>query len=213
MPKFRDLTGQKFNRWTVLEKTYKKYAEHIWLCVCECGTKKEVIGSSLKQGRSKSCGCYSVEVATKHGMEGTPTYNTWGHMMSRCNNKNHKQYKDYGGRGIYVCERWWDFSNFYADMGLKPEGMSIDRIDNNGPYSQENCRWASQKEQIRNRRVSPKFEYKGTFQSLAEICEGKDISWRRVYERIRAGWDIAQAVETPIRKKHNELIRQRNHPH
>lgn len=201
MPKFRDLTGDKFGRWTVLEKTQTKYREHFWMCICECGTKKEVIGGSLKTGRSRSCGCYSSELSTKHGMDGTPTYNTWCHMLSRCNNTKHKQYADYGGRGIYVCDRWKEFVSFYADMGEKPDGMSLDRIDNDGPYEPVNCRWVTQKTQVRNRRISPRYEYEGETLSLAEFCERKNIPWRRVYERMRAGWDVAKAVDTPTREK------------
>ena len=156
MPKFRDLTGCKFGRWTVLYWKETKYTEHIWICKCECGIEKEVIGGSLKSGKSKSCGCLSRDLTIKHGMEGTAVYNTWASMLTRCRNKNNAFYKNYGGRGISVCDSWLQFENFYADMGDKPEGMSLDRINNDGNYCVENCKWSTPKEQANNRSNSKK---------------------------------------------------------
>lgn len=204
MPAFRDLTGQKFGRWTVLNHAGKKYAEQFWLCQCDCGTKRILIGGTLKKGSSKSCGCYSKEQSTKHGMEQTKTYTTWAQMKARCRNKNHKEYPRYGGRGIQVCERWDDFRNFYADMGDKPDGMSIDRINNDGNYEPSNCRWVAQTEQIRNRRVSPKFIWDGENKSLAEIAALHNLPWRRVYERIRAGWELSKALQ-PVAPRQKRL--------
>jgi hypothetical protein len=134
-------------------------------------------------------------------MEGTPTYNTWGHMLSRFRNEKHLQYNDYGGRGITVCESWHKFESFLADMGEKPEGMSLDRVDNDQGYFKENCRWADSKTQIRNRRVSPMVEWEGKQVNIAELCEIKGIKWRMVYERMRSGWTIERAINTPSRKK------------
>lgn len=197
--RFRDITNNKFGRWTVIKHIGSKYSEQIWLCRCDCGTEREVIGGTLKTGRSKSCGCYSADVTRTHGMEGTPTYNSWAHMLTRCRNEKHKQYPQYGGRGIKVCERWLSFENFYADMGKKPEGMSINRIDNDGHYSPENCRWASQKTQVRNRRNSPTYEWNGEKKSLAELAEMHGLKWRRVYERIRNGWTLERALSKSSR--------------
>lgn len=201
MPSYRDLTGNKFGRWTVLRHSHVKYAEQFWVCQCDCGTERIIVGSSLKTGRSTSCGCFGKKLHITHGMYDTPTYNTWGHMLTRCRNTKHKQYPDYGGRGIKVCKEWEQFENFFADMGEKPNGLSLDRIDNDGDYNKLNCRWSDIKTQIRNRRVSPKYEFNGEFKSLAELAENHNISWRRVYERIRKGWNVYDALTTPIRSR------------
>ena len=141
------------------------------LCKCECGTEKQVAKVHLKSGKIVSCGCWNKTKATKHGMEKSIEYTTWAQMLSRCRNPNNKMYHHYGGRGIKVCERWHDFVNFYEDMGNKPKGYSLDRIDNNADYSPENCKWSSTKDQIRNRRVTPKYEWNGKVYSLAELSE------------------------------------------
>src|ERR1700676_270330 len=191
------LEGKIFERLFVIERVHHS----MWRCVCTCG--KEVLTSTfqLRSGRTKSCGCYSRDITTKHGMEGTPTYNSWAQMIQRCTNPNAQEYENYGARGIAVCERWRIFSNFLEDMGVKPQGgrrSSIDRIDNNGNYEPSNCRWANQKQQIRNRRVSPVTE---DGESIAALAEQRGIPSRRVYERIRQGWDVNRALETPIRKR------------
>lgn len=156
-----DLTGKVFGSWTVKrfahreERTIDKVQ---WYCVCECGVEKLVDSYCLTKGLSKSCGCKAGQAIskskTKHGMVGTPTYNTWVKMKERCTNPNDKRYSDWGGRGIKVCDRWLDsFENFLEDMGEKPEGLSLDRIDNNGDYEPNNCRWADNSIQKFNSRI------------------------------------------------------------
>ena len=153
-----DLTGKRFERLVVIKEVgQNKHKAVLWECLCDCGNTVVAIGGNLRVGCIKSCGCLKKEIIGSlnrtHGMTRTPTYETWKHISTRCNNQNSKDYKDYGGRGINVCKRWLKFENFLEDMGLKPEGLSIDRIDNNLGYFKENCRWASSLTQRRNQRL------------------------------------------------------------
>jgi hypothetical protein len=163
MPVFRDLTGQIFGRFTVLQRAENsKSGMTRWHCLCVCGKKSICIGNNLVRGISKSCGCFRMDNPNgrKHGhtakRKKTPEYRSWRAMRNRCNNPHSTRWENYGGRGISICERWSTFENFYADLGEKPEPKhlySLDRWpDMNGNYEPGNCRWATDTDQARNKR-------------------------------------------------------------
>lgn len=150
-----EMIGKVFGRWFVLEEAGRDNSRNImYLCKCECGNEKIVSGRQLRRGYSRSCGCLNTESRTKHNLSYTRAYNAWQKMKSRCENTSDKQYINYGGRGISICERWQDVELFYEDMGECPEGWQIDRVDNNGSYEQGNCRWVEQKTNAQNKSSS-----------------------------------------------------------
>jgi AraC-like DNA-binding protein len=136
-----------------------------------------------------------------HGMSGTPIYVCWNSMIGRCTRPNHKDYKDYGARGITICDRWLVFENFYLDMApIHAPGMTIDRRDNNLGYSPDNCRWVSNKVQQRNKRNNRLFTYKGETLCIGEWAERFGMSRTVLHDRLKAGMSIEQALETPVKK-------------
>ena len=189
MGKLIELTGKKFGRWTVVSEAGRgKRRAVTWLCRCECGTQKVISGNNLRSGNTKSCGCLSQELSSRrnrtHGMYGTPVYKVWIRMRNRCNNPNNTAYKDYGGRGIKVCTRWDSFETFYADMGERPKGLTIERIDNNGSYEPTNCKWATTTEQHRNTRTNRMIKYGGESKCVSAWAEELGIKYSILYGRL-----------------------------
>lgn len=164
--RFIDITGRRIGRLVVVEYLGRRGRRHWWRCACDCGGELEVERGNLGSGRVNSCGCLRREVALArmqaaperfagqpiHGLYGTATYRSWAAMIQRCTNPERDNYSYYGGRGIKVCDRWRVFENFVADMGLRPPGRTIGRIDNDGDYEPGNCRWETMKIQSGNRR-------------------------------------------------------------
>ena len=205
MPTIIDLTTQQFGRLTVLRQSGKnKWNCAEWECLCLCGKTVIVGGYNLRKGRTKSCGCLSREKAkerfTTHGEEGTRLYITWRNMKARCQNYKHKQYKDWGGRGITVCEEWQEYIPFrdWAMANGYQENLTIDRIDNNdGMYEPNNCRWITQAEQNRNYRRN--IMVNGL--CLKDYCEKFNLPYHTIKARItRLKWPIEVAISQPIFK-------------
>lgn len=198
MPPVKNLVGVKFGRLSVTQ--FHKMYDHSawWLCSCECGNTKVVLGDSLRNGMTKSCGCLQKEKAAhaqrSHGMAGTPTYTTWARMLTRCSNPREKRYSRYGGRGISVCERWLKFENFLEDMGEKPTGMSLERKDNDGNYTKKNCKWATRKEQANNKSSTVRIEWNGECLSISEWASKYGVPYKKFYNRIvNLKWNFERA--------------------
>lgn len=186
-----NLSGRRFGMLVAGEKV----GAVKWLCKCDCGKSKPVAQSALMAGRI-SCGCMESVVKT-HGMSHTNIYSIWKHIISRCENKRDAAYHGYGGRGIKICERWSVFENFYADMGDKPRGKSIDRIDNDGNYEPSNCRWATSTEQGCNKRNNRIVSVNGRSVPLSQACREHSIDVRVAAARLRYGWSEHDALTVP----------------
>lgn len=210
-----NLVGAKFGRLQVLKSIpcIGKKQLSWFLCICECGKYKKTTGYYLKSGEVRSCGCLQSESITKtnisrkkHSDGSKRTYISWNRMMDRCFNENSHAYHRYGGRGISVCFNWLHFSGFYEDMGDRPFGKSIERLDNNKGYYKENCIWAKMKKQCRNRECTIKVKYKGEQISLSKICAILDIKYQTAYARLRKG----ESIESVLNENKRSFFKDRN---
>lgn len=202
-----DLALRVFGRLTATNQAEKRGRNRMyWLCRCSCGREKWVIADALKSGATKSCGCLNDEVrrslvhgeSARDGGAASPTYNSWHSMKQRCTNPSDDRFSQYGGRGITVCERWMKFDNFLADMGEKPPRMSIDRIDNNGNYQPDNCRWANAAVQSRNTSRNRFFTFQGETLCLDDWSRKLNIPHTTLHTRLRK-WPVERALTEPVR--------------
>lgn len=202
---FQDLTGQQFSALTVLGFQGRKRKHSFWWCRCECG---EIVSRSTNQlhSNAKSCGCKTTvrnQFGDPHGRSRTPEYYCWRNMLNRCYYKPSEKYADYGGRGITVCDRWRaSFQNFFADMGERPtKRHQIDRKDNNGDYTPENCHWATPKQNANNRRLRKNtcyLTYKGERLPLLVWSERMGIRAGLIRNRVYAGWSVERTLTEKV---------------
>lgn len=194
--------GLRFGSLVALKPCRTAGGRLAWVCECDCGNTCAVASVSLKSGNTKSCGCLRRKVSgdrmRTHGLRKTgDTYGVWSSMMTRCYNKNRKAYKDYGGRGIKVCDRWHDFSNFNSDMGERPYGFTLERVSNDGDYGPDNCRWASYGEQANNRRNTINLTVCGVTRTLSRWAEILNVKYSTLWYRLSKGWEPEEALFRP----------------
>ena len=207
-----DLTGQRFGRLEVLGRAGSKCGHTLWHCRCDCGNETYVLACGLRSGNVVSCGCWKNELAGKgnlsHGKSKSRLYEVWKAMRQRCNNPNHDSYKNYGGRGIYICDEWndytafeeWAIKNGYGGSAKFGE-CTIERKDNSGPYSPDNCVFANWSEQQNNTRNNHRITIDGETKTLTDWCEIYGIRPSTVLRRIGLGWSEEKSITTPTGAK------------
>lgn len=210
-----DLTGERYGRLTVISRSHKdKHGYVHWNCICDCGNTVSVCGCSLRKGHTKSCGCLHREVFSSiaknnrtHGMSKDRLYKIWSSMKMRCQDENHSSYKDYGGRGISVCNLWNTFEPFYEwamSNGYSPS-LTIDRIDNNGNYCPENCRWADKKTQSNNKRNNRIITIHGEKHTLSQWSDISGVKKNTIQTRLRKGWNPEDAIFQPLLRNRRDI--------
>jgi hypothetical protein len=201
MPARKNLVGLKFGRWKVTAYGGPGTCGATWVCECECGTARRVNANSLLAGLSQSCGCLAKEINAARAIHGhtkgdkhSPTFTSWKSMLDRCKNQGHPSYRNYGARGISVCERWKAFGGFLEDMGERQKGMTLDRIDSDGNYCKENCRWISMKENSNNRRNNRRLTLHGRTHTVAQWAALTGINESTIRVRIHRGATDEEAL-------------------
>ncbi|MDD3229598.1 MAG: hypothetical protein PHE09_10320 [Oscillospiraceae bacterium] len=211
MNKAHDITGNRYGSLVALSRVENRGKDTAWLCLCDCGNKTVVKTPNLKNGHTKSCGCLKEKTSyrnnIKHGLSQNnghiaKLYKLWSGIKDRCLNINNPHYKEYGGRGILICEDWvsdyeafhkWAVSNGYKEC------LSIDRVNNNKGYSPDNCRFVTMTEQNRNKRNNITVEYRGRKMVLSELSEICGVNYKTLYKRVMSGWSVKDAAERPVR--------------
>lgn len=198
--KYIDIIGIRSGKIVVIERAHKINKQYHWKCICDCGKYLVTSGNRIRSGKTKSCGCIT---ATQNGISASKMHTRWRTMISRCHNPKSISYKNYGARGIKVCNEWINsFDCFVNDMGKIPEGMTIDRIDGNGNYEPGNCRWVSMKEQSNNRRNNYLIKAFGQTLTLTQWANKIGMNWGVLRQRIeRNHWSIEDALTIPVKKK------------
>jgi hypothetical protein len=196
-----DITGKRFGRLVAVRDVGVSMGSRLWECLCDCGKTAEVTNRSLKNANTKSCGCLNADLVSArnkanatHGMTGTPEWVSWDNMIQRCTNANHKSFDDYGGRGIVVVPDWRSFERFYADMGDRPAGTTLDRREQNGNYDLGNCRWATLEQQSNNKRSSRFIVHAGRKQTVAQWAAEIGISRHALMFRSNNDWSVEEAL-------------------
>lgn len=210
--KCENLIGKTFGRWTVIGRVPTgKGNNNAWQCRCACGSIGLLTRTRLVQSKSRSCGCYkrdaTIKRNTTHNMKGTTEYSIWCNMKNRCYNKHDTSYKNYGGRGVQMCEQWrYSFAAFFEDMGNRPsQKHSINRKDNNGNYTPDNCEWALPEVQANNTRHNLRISFNGTTKTLTQWAREMGLRREMIKGRIERGWPIDKLFNPPsIGRWHKE---------
>ena len=207
MSNFIDITGKKFNRLTVIRRVENSFSKKArWLCKCDCGNFREISGDNLRNGNVKSCGCLKAirnKQRATHRKSNIRLYNIWRNMKSRCNCKTNPFYKNYGERGIKICTDWETFENFYcwANANGYNDNLTIDRVNVNGNYEPNNCKWIPLSKQAYNKRDSIILNINGEQKCLAEICKEYNVKYTTIYRRITINkMNIQDALSKSIKK-------------
>ncbi len=212
MPAFLDMTGSRFGRLSITGYRREKRLGRstvVWIGKCDCGGAVEALGQDLRTGKTRSCGCLRSELTSaRHRTHGhsrmagkaSGTYSTWASMIQRCTNENKKEFHRYGARGITVCDRWLTFANFLADMGEKPAGMTLDRIDNDLGYGPLNCRWATMQQQSNNTTRNRKYSLNGETLTMREWARRAGVTDSTMSERLQK-WPLERALTLPAARK------------
>lgn len=203
--RFKDMSGRTFGRLTVIECVGTRDNRAMWKCLCSCGRIAVVSGKCLRRD-TKSCGCLmretTIKRSTTHGLSGTREFRIYYLMIQRCENPNNESYPYYGGRGIKICKRWRDsLEAFVSDMGPCPDGLSINRVNNDGDYEPNNCKWATVDEQAKNKSSTRFVTFRGETLCLKDMARRYGIDYHALIHRIESGWPIEKALTTPSRAK------------
>ena len=206
MGKLIDLTGQRFGRLVVLERAgHSSSNDVLWMCQCDCGTRKIINGRSLRRGKTLSCGCYMREIVGRihriHGQYKSRLYRIWKGMLARCNIPSATSYSNYGDRGVNVAKEWFEFGNFekWAHSSGYTDDLTLDRIDTNGNYSPDNCHWVNRLRQGNNSRRNVLLTFNGEQRTTSEWAREVGINYETIRSRLLRGWPIERALTEPVK--------------